>query len=82
MLPVKQLVIRFNGPQNGKAIPKIGLPEAPQPGDTEKLPASLRRMLALKVGPDRGSIGLEAMGKSSGPGSLWLWRGGTGWGIT
>ncbi|PNW86529.1 hypothetical protein CHLRE_02g090400v5 [Chlamydomonas reinhardtii] len=39
--------------QNGKAIPKIGLPEAPQPGDTEKLPASLRRMLALKEAAEK-----------------------------
>ncbi|GIL94176.1 hypothetical protein Vretimale_339 [Volvox reticuliferus] len=33
--------------QNGKALP-TDLPEAPKPTDTEKLPASLRKMLALK----------------------------------
>ncbi|GLI64160.1 hypothetical protein VaNZ11_007345 [Volvox africanus] len=32
---------------NGKALP-TELPEAPKPTDTEKLPASLRKMLALK----------------------------------
>ncbi|GFR40197.1 hypothetical protein Agub_g757 [Astrephomene gubernaculifera] len=32
---------------NGKALPKA-LPEAPKPKDTEKLPASLRKLLALK----------------------------------
>jgi hypothetical protein len=34
--------------QNGKALPS-DLPEAPKPNDVEKLPASLRKMLALKV---------------------------------
>ncbi|GLC34627.1 hypothetical protein PLESTB_001240900 [Pleodorina starrii] len=49
---------------NGKALP-TALPEAPKPKDVEKLPASLRKMLALK----EVAAKKDAKGRKAGDGS-------------
>ncbi|KXZ42001.1 hypothetical protein GPECTOR_226g496 [Gonium pectorale] len=51
--------------QNGKGLP-VSLPEAPKQNDAEKLPASLRKMLALKVGKKRDKQNAGA-GDDDGP---------------